>query len=146
MKEAMLLLKQVFFGVLAVTGGVLVAMGLCGLFFESFRFVSKGYPDSFGFVCGAGLFVTGILFLFTGTRYVNRKQTFLSNAWLSIIGMLGFVLFGLFHDLLVVGLADVFACLSDVIVLCLGIYLFRTRRKALAKLTSNPNNALSADS
>jgi hypothetical protein len=145
MKNGKLTLKRVFFGTLAVVGGILVAAGLHGLIVESYWFVSRGYPDSFGFVLGAGFFITGILFLSIGTRYINRKQTFLSNVWLGIIGTLGCSLFFLCMTLFA-ACPDIFLSLSALIILCLGIYIFRMSRKELAKLISNPDKALSANS
>jgi hypothetical protein len=145
MKNAKLKLKRLFFGTLAVIGGIFVAMGLHGLIVESYWFVSRGYTDSFGFVLGAVYFVTGILFLFIGTRYINRKQTFLSNVWLGIIGTLGCSLFFLCMTLFAPS-PDIFLSLSALIILCLGIYIFRMSRKELAKLISNPDKAISADS
>ena len=145
MKKAILLLRKVFFGTLAVIGGALVATGLHGLSVECYRFVSKGHPDISGFELSAGLFITGILLVFIGTRFLNRNQSFLSNSWLSSIGISGITLFALGIELFL-GEESVFEYISEFIILCFGLYLFRISRKELAKFTSYPNKALSADS
>ncbi|MFC1482713.1 hypothetical protein ACFL56_00465 [Candidatus Margulisiibacteriota bacterium] len=122
------MVKKIIFGTLVVLGVLPFLLGIFGMIDEIRGYLVNYRLDTLDLIMSFVLIVFGGMLVSSGTVFLDRKKTFLENAWLAgvLIAFLG--LFPFFFDVITRSL-NVFETTFNVTLMITGGYIFFVSRR-----------------
>jgi len=130
------ILKPVFLGIVDFIGVVTLVVGVYGTAFNLYNYLFEHDLYMIGLFLSPVLAVVGIGIVYAGTTYLNRAKSFLENAWLLGIMIVGLGIFSFCYRLVTNVLTyEILELTLDVTLVIIGcLFVWASRKKSKVKI------------
>jgi len=130
------ILKPIFLGIVDLIGVITLVVGVYGTAFNLHNYLFEHDLYMIGLFLSPVIAVVGIGFVYAGTKYLDRAKSFLENAWLLGIMMVGLGIFSFFYSAVTNVLTyDILELTLDITLVIIGyLFVWASRKKSKVKI------------